>query len=94
MAAQETSFRSSKSLAATALAGLGVVVLCQGMDELLYQLSPMVTCASGDLLGLLPTIVLAARSLPAPVCDNSCVFQHLTGILAATWPLLCAMIGA
>jgi hypothetical protein len=32
--------------------------------------------------------------LPAPVCDNSSVFEHLAGILASTWPLLCAMIGA
>jgi hypothetical protein len=95
MATQQTSFRSPKSLVTTPLAGLSFVVLCQGMDESLSQLSPIVACASSHLLGLLPTIVLAAsRNLPAPFCDNSSVFQHLAGILAPTWPLLCAMIGA
>ena len=95
MATQQTSFRSPKSLVTTTLAGLSFVVHCQGMDEPLSQLSPIVTCVSSHLLGLLPTIVLAAsRILPAPVCDNASVFQHLAGILASTWPLLCAMIGA
>jgi hypothetical protein len=32
--------------------------------------------------------------LPASVCNNSSVFKHLAGILASTWPLLCAVIGA
>jgi hypothetical protein len=94
MATQQTSFRSPKSLVTTTLAGLSLVVLCQAMDEPFSQWSPIVTCASSHLLGLLPTIVLASRNLPAPVCDNSSVFQHLAGILASTWPLLCAMIGA
>jgi hypothetical protein len=95
VATQQTSFRSPKSLVATTLAGLSFVVLCQGMAESLSQLSPIVTCASSLLPGLLPTIVLvASRNLPAPICDNSSVFLHLAGILASTWPLLCAMIGA
>jgi hypothetical protein len=94
MATQQTSFRSPKSLVTTPLAGLSFLVLCQGMDEPLSQLSP-IACASSHMLGLLPTIVSAAsRNLPAPVCDNYSVVQHLAGILAPTWPLLCAMIGA
>jgi hypothetical protein len=60
MATQQTSFRSPKSLVTTTLAGLSVVVLFQGMDQPLSQLSPIATCASSHLLGLLPTIVLAA----------------------------------
>ena len=94
MATQQTSFRNPKPLITTTLAALSFVILCQGMDEALSQLSPILTCASSHLLGLLPTIVLAAsRNLPAPACDNSSVFQHLAGILASSWPLLCAMIG-
>jgi hypothetical protein len=94
MATQQTSFRNPKSLVTTTLAALSFVILCQDMDKALSQLSPILTCASTHLLGLLPTVVLtAARALPVQACDNSSVFQHLASILASSWPLLCAMVG-
>ncbi|OLC24867.1 MAG: hypothetical protein AUH71_02125 [Thaumarchaeota archaeon 13_1_40CM_4_48_7] len=92
MAMQQT-FGRTKSIAGTALIGLGIFVFYENLHQATTQLSHLLV--PREALGVLPTVILAAsRVLQAYGADHP---QSLPGcllhMLASSWPLLLVIVG-
>jgi hypothetical protein len=93
--AGQTVFRSSKSIAGAALAGLGMFILYENLAGAVARLSHLLGTIPGEALGVLPTVILAAsRVLQAHAADHQ-RFLHgfLRQVLVSSWPLLLVMVG-
>lgn len=88
--------RGPKSIAGTALVGLGLLILFGSVDGAAAQLSCPLGNTAREALGVLPTFILAAASQAFQVCviDQQGFFQGLFQILVSFWLLLLVVIGA
>jgi hypothetical protein len=84
-----------KSIAGTALAGLGILVLLGNLDWAVAQWENFFCAAAGNALGILPCFVLAAwQATRAYVFDHHGLLGGLLQILLSLWTLLPAAGGA
>ena len=92
---QQTLVGRAKSIAGTALIGLGICVLYENLHQAATQLIHLLGVIPGEALGVLPTIILAAsRVLQAYGADYSRSLQGcLLHMLASSWPLLLVIVG-
>jgi hypothetical protein len=88
MAGQQTSSQTLQSIAGSVLAGLGAFVLRGTLDEAAAQLSQFRGSTSGEGLGLLHFVMLAAS------LNHQQLVQDLLQIFFAFWPLLPVIVGA
>jgi len=89
----QQTFGRTKSIAGTALIGLGVFY--ENLHQATTQLSHLLGVIPREALGVLPTVILAAsRVLQAYGADHP---QSLPGcllhMLASSWPLLLVIVG-
>ena len=89
----QQTFGRTKSIAGTALIGLGIFVFYENLHQATTQLSHLLV--PREALGVLPTVILAAsRVLQAYGADHP---QSLPGclvhMLASSWPLLLVIVG-
>ena len=89
----QQTFGRTKSIAGTALIGLGIFVFYEKLHQATTQLSHLLV--PREALGVLPTVILAAsRVLQAYGADHP---QSLPGcllhMLASSWPLLLVIVG-
>ena len=89
----QQTFGRTKSIAGTALIGLGIFVFYENLHQATTQLSHLLV--PREALGVLPTVILAAsRVLQAHGADHP---QSLPGcllhMLASSWPLLLVIVG-
>ena len=89
----QQTFGRTKSIAGTALIGLGIFVFYENLHQAATQLSHLLV--PREALGVLPTVILAAsRVLQAYGADHP---QSLPGcllhMLASSWPLLLVIVG-
>src|SRR5438132_4376571 len=94
MAMQQT-FGRTKSIAGTALIGLGIFVFYENLHQAATQFSHLLGVIPSEALGVLPTATLAAsRVLQAygahyPRSLQGCLLH----MLPSSWPLLLVIIG-
>src|SRR5436309_4417847 len=90
---QQTLVGRAKSIAGTALIGLGICVLYENLHQAATQLIHLLGVIPGEALGVLPTLA-ASRVLQAYGADHS---RSLPGcllhMLASSWPLLLVIVG-
>ena len=91
----QQTFGRTKSIAGTALIGLGIFVFYENLHQATTQLSHLLGVIPREALGVLPTVILAAsRVLQAYGADHP---QSLPGcvlhMLASSWPLLLVIVG-
>jgi len=89
----QQTFGRTKSIAGTALIGLGIFVFYENLHQATTQLSHLLV--PREALGVLPTVILAAsRVLQAYGADHP---QSLPGcllhMLASSWLLLLVIVG-
>ena len=95
MERQNKQFSRFRSLAGTALAGLGILVLLGNVDCALDQLGSFLCLSAGSALGMLPCVVLAAcQAMPAHAPDYQGLWGYLVRILLSFGPLLFGVGGA
>jgi len=91
MAMQQT-FGRTKSIAGTALIGLGIFVFYENLHQATTQLSHLLV--PREALGVLPTVILAASRVLQAYGDHP---QSLPGcllhMLASSWLLLLVIVG-
>lgn len=86
---------SFKSIARTALAGLGIFILSGNLDCALAQLTSCLCATAGGALGLVPCFVMTAcQAMHAYVFDYHGLLQHVLPMLLSSWPLLRFLGGA
>ena len=92
---QQTFVGRAKSIAGTALIGLGIFILYENLHQAATQFSHLLGVIPRDLLGVLPTVILAAsRVLQACGADHPRSLQGcLLQMLASSWPLLLVIVG-
>jgi hypothetical protein len=89
MERQHTHSPNFKSIAGTALAGLGILVLLGNLDWALAQLRNRCCATAGDALGVLPCLILTAcHAMQAYVFDYHGLLGWLIQLLLSIWPLL------
>jgi hypothetical protein len=95
MARQQTFAGRAKSIAGTALSGLGIFVFYEDLHQAATQLSHLLGVIPREALGVLPTVILAAsRILQAYGPDHPRSLQGwLLHLLASSWPLLLIIAG-
>jgi hypothetical protein len=95
MAMEQTFVGRAKSIAGTALMGLGIFVFYENLHQAATQLSQLFGIVSREALGVLPTVILAAsRVVPACAADHQRFPQvFLLHTLASSWPLLLVIVG-
>jgi hypothetical protein len=92
---QQTSVGHAKSIAGTALIGLGIFVFYENLHQAATQFSQLPGVNPRDALGVLPTVVLAASRVSQtygadhPRSLQGCVLH----MLASLWPLLLVIVG-
>jgi hypothetical protein len=96
MGRQHTRSRNIKSIAGAALAGLGLFALLGNLDVFAAQLSCPLGTTAGEVLGVLPSVVLAAASqaLQSCVLDHQRLLQDFVQMLVSFWSLLLVILGA
>jgi hypothetical protein len=95
MERQYTRSSNLKSIAGTALAGLGILVLLGNLDCAVAQWENFFCAAAGNALGILPCFVLAAwQATQAYVFDQHGLLECLFPVLLSYWPLLLVVAGA
>jgi len=89
----QQTFGRTKSIAGTALIGLGIFVFYENLHQAATQLSHLLV--PREALGVLPTVILAAsRVLQAYGADRSRSLQGcVLHMLASSWPLLLVIVG-
>ena len=95
MAMQQTFIRRAKSIAGTALIGLGIFVLYENLHQAATQLSHPLGIIPREALGVLPTVILAASRVVQACAADHQRFPHvfLLHTLASSWPLLLVIVG-
>jgi hypothetical protein len=85
-----------KSIAGGPLVGVGLHILLRNLDRAATQLShPLGAANTGEALGLLPSVVLAASEAARPYAsDHVGLLQSLLRMLVSFWPLLLVIVGA
>jgi hypothetical protein len=88
-------FRSTKSIAGTALVGFGLFILYENLAGAVAWLSHLLGSNSFEALGVLPTLVLSvSQVLPAHAANHQHLLQaSLRHMLVSSWPLLLVMAG-
>jgi hypothetical protein len=88
--------RGPKSIAGTALIGLGLLILFGNVDGAAAQLSGPLGNTAGEALGVLPSIILTAASQAFQACafDHQYFLQGLFQMLVSSWLLLLVIVGA
>ncbi len=95
MTRQHTRSRSLKSVAGTAVVGLGLVILFGKLDGPAAQLTNFLGTGARETLELLPSLVPAAwQALQAYVFDHQRFSPCLLQMLVSFWPLLHVVAGA
>jgi hypothetical protein len=97
MTRQLTLPRGPKSIAGTALVGLGLLILFGNVAErAAVQLSCPLGNTAGEALGMLPTFILAAASQAFQACviNQPEFLQGLFQMLVSFWLLLFVIVGA
>jgi hypothetical protein len=95
MERQYTRSSNLKSIAGTALAGLGILVLLGNLDCAVAQWENFFCAAAGNVLGILPCFVLAAwQATQAYVFDHHGPWGWLLQMLLSLWTLLPVVDGA
>ena len=88
----QQTFGRTKSIAGTALIGLGIFVFYENLHQAATQLSHLLV--PREALGVLPTVILAASRVLQAYGDHP---QSLPGcllhMLASSWPLLLVIVG-
>ena len=95
MAVQQTFAGRAKSIAGTALVGLGILVFYENLHQAATQLIYLLGVNPGEAPGVLPTAILAAyRVLQTYGADHARLLQGcLLHMLASSWPLLLVIAG-
>jgi hypothetical protein len=84
-----------KSIAGTALAGIVVLVLLGNLDCAVAQRENFFCAAAGNVLGILPCLVLAAcQAMQTYVFDHHGLVGWLLQMLLSLWTLLPVVGGA
>jgi ascorbate-specific PTS system EIIC-type component UlaA len=93
---QQTFVGRAKSIAGTALIGLGSFVFYENLHQAATQLSHLLGVNPREALGVLPTVILvASQVLQGYGADHSRYPQGcLLHLLASSWPLLLVIVGA
>jgi hypothetical protein len=88
-------FRSTKSIAGTALVGFGLFILYENLAGAVAWLSHLLGSNSFEALGVLPTLVLSvSQVLPAHAANHQHLLQaSLQHLLVSSWPLLLVVAG-
>ena len=88
-------FRSTKSIAGTALVGFGLFILYENLAGAVAWLSHLLGANSFEALGVLPAFMLAvSQVLPAHAANHQHLLQvFLQHMLVSSWPLLLVMAG-
>jgi len=88
--------RGPKSIAGTALLGLGLLILFGNVDVAVAQLGCPLGNTAGEALGLLPTFILGAASQAFQACviNQPEFLQDLFQMLVSFWLLLFLIVGA
>ena len=96
MTRQLTLSRGPKSIARTALVGLGLLILFGSVDGAAAQLSCPLGNTAGEALGVLPSVVLATASQAFQACviNQPEFLQGLFQMLVSFWLLLFVIVGA
>jgi hypothetical protein len=95
MARRQTVLGRSKSIAGTALALLGLVILYEKMAGGIDGLRHLLGANGSDALGVLPAVILAvSQVLQAHAADYQRFLQCCLGhMLLSSWPLLLVRVG-
>jgi len=95
MAVQQTFAGRAKSIAGTALVGLGILVFYENLHQAATQFSHLLGVSPSEAPGVLPTAILAAyRVLQTYGADHARLLQGcLLHVLASSWPLLLVITG-
>ena len=94
MARQHRSSGSLKSIAGGALVGLGLHIWFGNLQEVVSQLTHLLG-ASGEMLGLAPSVILAAAQAGRVYAsDHQGFFVEVVRMLISFWPLLLVIVGA
>ncbi len=85
-----------KSIAGAALVGLGLFVLLGNLDVFAAQSSCPLGTTAGELLGVLPSVLLdaASQALQACVLEHQRVSEGFVQMLVSFWSLLLVILGA
>jgi hypothetical protein len=96
MGSQRTRTRNIKPIAGAAIVGLGLFILLGNGDVFAAPLSCPLETIAGEVLGVLPSFVLAAasRALQACVLDQQGLFEGFVQMLVSFWSLLLVILGA
>ena len=90
----QQTFGRTKSIAGTALIGLGIFVFYENLHQATTQLSHLLGVIPREALVVLPTVILAASRVLQAYGDHP---QSLPGcllhMLASSWPLLLVIVG-
>jgi len=92
---QQTFFGRAKSIAGTALVGLGIFIFHGNLDRAATQWSHLLSTTPGEAPGVLAAVILAApRVLQAYAADHQRFLQgFLRHIFLSCWPLLLVIVG-
>ncbi len=95
MGRQRRTFQSAKSIATTALVGLGLAILFEKVGGPAAQLDTIFGCAAKETMGLLLYIVPAGwRALESYVLDYQGFSPCPVHMLVSCWSLLQVVAGA
>ena len=94
MTRQHRLSESFKSIAGAALVGLGLRLLWGNLDRAATQLSHLLGTDAGEMLGVLPSAVLASsQAVQAYALDRQVFLLGLLRMLVSFWPLLLVIVG-
>ena len=93
MKGQYKYIRNSKPIVGVAIVGFVLVTLSCKLDATAQGCSLFNRAAWVALEVLRPVILAAWQSVPACLCEDSRLLQHVLQIGASIWPLLCVIAG-
>lgn len=94
MARQQRFSETFRSIAGGALVGLGLHILFGNLDRAAAQLKHLSGPASGETLGVLPSVVLAAsQGAQVYALDHQGFVLVFLRMLLSLWPLLLVIVG-